>query len=253
MKNIIFEREDRIAKITINRPEVRNALNLETRKELLSLLDEIKKDEKTIVVIVTGSGKSFIAGADIRDLKDMDSIQAFQYASTLGQKLYSEIASLEKITIASINGYALGGGCELAMACDLRIASSTALLGLPEVGVGIIPGGGGTQRLPLLTNPGLAKELIFTGNLIPAREAYRIGLVNKVVPPEKLEGETMELAKKIASKPPIALKLAKKALQGETSSYTHELHLFSLCFSSQDQKEGMQAFLEKRKPEFKGK
>lgn len=260
-KNIIYtrDREKAIVKITVNRPEVRNALNKATRQEIKNALEEIKKDESVRVVIITGSGdKAFISGADITELKDATPVEMENFASTLGQQLYADIENLSIPVIAMINGFCLGAGCELAMACDIRIASENAKLGQPETNVGIIPGGGGTQRLPRLIGWGRAKELVYTGRIIDATEAARIGLVDEIVPPEKLEERVNQLIDAILSKSPLIIKLAKKVMNRGmyadlASALNYEKATFTLCFATEDQKEGMNAFVEKRKPQFKNK
>jgi enoyl-CoA hydratase len=260
-KNIIFakDKEKGIARITINRPEVRNALNAATRRELKEVVKDIKGDEGVKVAIITGTGdKAFVGGADITELKEATPIDIEQFASTLGQQLYSDIENLRVPVIAMINGFCLGGGCELAMACDIRIASENARFGQPEVNIGISPGGGGTQRLPRLIGWGRAKELIYTGNLIDAAEAERFGLVNKVVPLDELEKTVNQLAENIASKSSKIISLLKKMInQGMytdlAAALSYEKGNFSLCFATEDHTEGITAFLEKRKPEFKGK
>lgn len=256
-KNLIIEKEDEIAVLTMNRPKTLNALNSETLMELKSALESLEKDKAVKVVIITGAERSFVAGADISEMVDMNALEA-QNHSKLGQETFFKIENLCKTVIAAINGFALGGGCELAMACDIRIASSKAKFGQPEVNLGVTPGFGGTQRLPRLVGKGKAKELIFTGDIINADEALRIGLVNRVVEPEKLMEEAKNLAKKIASKGQIAVRLAKADINygmevDLPSGCAIEIDAFGLCFSTHDQKEGMRAFLERRKPKFKGK
>ena len=257
-KNIIYAKEKGIARITINRPEVRNALNRATRSELSYAIEEIEKDKDIRVVIITGAGdKAFISGADITEFKEATPITIQEYTSTLGQELYNRIEDISIPVIAMINGFCLGGGLELAMCCDIRIASENAKFGQPEIKVGFIPGGGGTQRLPRLVGWGKAKELIYTGQIIDAVEAERIGLVEKVVPQDKLEEEVNQLAESITSKSPLIIKLAKKTIN--RGMYTDlaaglncERLTFALCFATEDRKEGINAFLEKRSPEFKG-
>ena len=259
IQNIIYDQENGIAKIIINRPEVRNALNRSVRLEIRSVIEDIEKDKSVKVAVITGAGdKAFCAGADLGEFKEATPIEIEEYASSLGQQLYNDIESLRVPVIAMINGYCFGGGCELAMACDIRIASENARFGQPEINVGLIPGGGGTQRLPRLVGWGKAKELMYTGRAIDAAEAERIGLVDKVVPRDKLEETVMELAKNIASKSPIIISLIKKAVN--RGMYTdlaagldYEKSNFSLCFATEDHKEGITAFLEKREAEFKGK
>ena len=257
-KNTLYEKRDGMATITINRPEAMNALNAETIPEILSRLDDAEKDDNIKVVVITGAGeKAFCAGLDLKPMRDIKVIKAVEM-SRLGQKLTLAIEELGKPVIAAINGYALGGGLELSMACDIRIVSEKARVGQPEVNVGLIPGWGGTQRLPRLVGKGIAKELIFTGKMIDAKTAERIGLVNMVVPPEKLMSAVNELADVIMSKPPIAIRLAKELINSsiETDQGTglvHEAEAFGILSSTEDYREGVSAFIEKRKPEYKGK
>ncbi|HZK33270.1 MAG TPA: short-chain-enoyl-CoA hydratase [Tissierellaceae bacterium] len=253
--NLIFKKEGNIAMLSINRPNALNALNSDVLKELDSAIDKVIEDEEIYVAILTGEGKAFVAGADIGEMKDMNSIEARKFAHK-GLELFRKIELMEKPMIAAVNGFALGGGCELSMACDIRIASDRAKFGQPEVGLGITPGFGGTQRLSRLIGEGRAKELIFTTDIIKADEAYRIGLVNKVVSGEELMDTALEMAKNIASKAQLAIRYAKDSINkgGEVdldTAMSIEKNLFGLCFASEDQKEGMAAFLEKRKPNYK--
>ncbi|MGI8654094.1 MAG: enoyl-CoA hydratase/isomerase family protein [Pyrinomonadaceae bacterium] len=256
-ETLLIERRGRVAIITINRPEKRNALNIKTRQEGAAALDELRDDAEIGVVVFTGAGdKSFIAGADIAEFANRTALT--QRDVMLDRSLFNAIDSFPKPVIAMVNGYCLGGGCELALACDLRIASETASFGQPEINLGIIPGGGGTQRLTRLIGEGKAMELILTGDIIDAKTAYTLGLVNTVVPAADLEAKTMELANRIAEKSPIALQMAKEAVKLASRSnldegLRREVDLFALCFSSEDKDEGVGAFLEKRKPQFKGK
>jgi len=256
-ETLLLERRDRVAFITINRPDKRNALNIKMREEGATLLDELRQDDSIGVVVFTGAGdKAFIAGADIAEFAGRSAMM--QRDVMTARSLFTAIDSFPKPVIAMINGYCLGGGCELALACDLRIASENASFGQPEINLGIIPGGGGTQRLPRLIGEGKAMELILTGEIIDAQTAFAIGLVNHVVPADQLAAKTMEIAQRIAEKSPIALRLAKEAVKLAARSsldegLRREVDLFALCFSTEDKDEGVKAFLEKRKPAFKGK
>jgi enoyl-CoA hydratase len=256
-KNIIVEKKDGIGTIKINRPKVLNALNRETILDLLKAIEELERNKDIKVVILTGEGKAFIAGADIKQMKDMTVLEAKEFAE-LGHSLPMKIENSRLPFIAAINGYALGGGCEIFMSCDICIAATNAKLGQPEINLGINPGFGGTQRLPRLVGRMRAKELLLTGRNLDAEEAYRIGLVNMVVDDEKLMEETEKLAKKIAGKSSVQTNFIKSLVNKgvDIDMYTGcslEISYFSSSFSTYDQKEGMAAFLEKRKPEFKGK
>lgn len=255
LNNLIFEKEGNIAVLSINRPDALNALNSKVLEELDNAIDKVKEDDDIHVLILTGKGKAFVAGADIGEMKDMDPIKGRDFAAK-GLDIFRKIELMEKPVIAAVNGFALGGGCELSMCCDIRISSEKAKFGQPEVGLGITPGFGGTQRLSRLVGEGRAKELILTCDIIDSTEAYRIGLVNKVVAAEELMEAAMEMAKKISSKGQIAVRYSKTAINkgGQVDLDTGmsiEKDLFGLCFASEDQKEGMAAFLEKRKPNYK--
>lgn len=257
-KNLVIEREDQIETIIVNRPQVLNALNSELLDELEEEIDILSGIKDIKVVIVTGAGrKAFIAGADILELKNLSSAQARDF-SKRGNKIFKKIESLPQPVIAAIGGFALGGGCELALACDLRIASENAKLGQPEINLGLIPGYGGTQRLARLIGLAKAKELIFTGNLISAETALKIGLVNQVVLQDELMLETKKLAEQLAGKPFTALKSAKEAINKVTEltlseGLDYEADKFALCCGTYDKNEGISAFLEKRIPVFQGK
>jgi len=255
--NIIFEKEGNLAIVKINRPKALNALNSETLKELDNVIDTIAQDDEVYVVVLTGEGKAFVAGADISEMKDLNPMEGRNFG-VLGNRVFRKLENLDKPVIAAINGFALGGGCELSMACDIRVASGKAKFGQPEVGLGITPGFGGTQRLARLVGEGMAKQLIYTGDIITAEEALRIGLVNKVVEPEVLLDEVKAMAMKIAKNAPIAVKLCKTAINKGMqmdidSAIAYEAEVFGLCFSSEDQKEGMTAFVEKRDKMFKNR
>ncbi len=249
--------EDGLAEVTVNRPEALNALNSEVLRELRDVLREVEGREDVRAVILTGAGdKAFVAGADIREMLPMRPLETRRFAA-LGHEITRLLERMEKPVVAAVNGYALGGGCELALACDLRLASDRATLGLPEVGLGIFPGFGGTQRLTRLVGRGRASELIFTGDPVDAEEAARIGLVNRVVPHGELMEEARRLARRMLERGPLALKMAKSAVQqsqevGLSSGLSYEREAFSLIFSTEDKVEGLKAFTEKRKPAFRG-
>jgi enoyl-CoA hydratase len=256
--NLLFEVKDSIGMITLHRPKALNALNTELLQELSNLLDRIKEDTSIGIVIITGSGeKAFVAGADIAEMQTLTAIEGRNFGK-IGQDVFNKLESLPQPVIAAINGFALGGGCELAMACDIRIASEKAKFGQPEVSLGITPGFGGTQRLPRLVGKGRAKELIYTGDIIDAGEAYRIGLVNKVAAPDELMNVAKAMAEKILSRASVAVQLSKAAVNEGlnmdlASGIAYEAEVFGLCFATEDQKEGMTAFVDKRKANFSGK
>ena len=254
-ENLLLKKEGNIGILSINRPDELNALNSKVLTELNIAIDHIIKDDEIHVLIITGEGRAFVAGADIEEMKGKNPSEAREFANN-GLNLFRKIELMEKPVIAAVNGFALGGGCELAMCCDIRIASEKAKFGQPEVGLGITPGFGGTQRLSRLVGLGKAKELIFTADIIKADEALRIGLVNSVVAPELLMDEALKLANKIGSKGQLAVRYSKTALNRgyETDLETGmiiEKELFALCFATQDQKEAMSAFLEKREAKYK--
>ncbi|MBI5473131.1 MAG: enoyl-CoA hydratase/isomerase family protein [Ignavibacteriae bacterium] len=254
-KTLLFDQNDRIATVTINRPDKLNALNAQAKSELRELFTQLKTDDAISVVILTGAGeKAFVAGTDIKELTVLNSETGKDF-SAKGQEVFDLIENLGKPVIAAVNGYALGGGCELALACHIRIASENAKFGQPEVNLGIIPGYGGTQRLARLIGRGRAMEMILSGNQIDAQEALRIGLVNKVVPQAELLATATSMAQLIASKGQVAIRMALKAVnmtQETTLSDGQKLEasLFGVCCESEDFKEGTSAFLEKRKPAF---
>ena len=257
-QNLKFETKDQIAYVTINRPDKLNALNMATMEELRAAFTAIRDDAAVRVAIVTGAGeKAFIAGADISELAKHDPVQAKAYTHK-GQSVLDLIEDCGKPVIACINGYALGGGCEIAMACTLRLASDNAKLGQPEVKLGIIPGYGGTQRLPRLVGKGLAMQLVLSGEQITAQEAYRIGLVNEVVPQGELIARAEAIARKIIANAPLAVQYAMEAVNhGLDMTLAEGLYLeatlFGVCCATEDKREGTTAFLEKRPAQFKGK
>jgi enoyl-CoA hydratase len=254
-ETIALERDDTIGILRFNRPNALNALNNIVFLELNSLLDEIEKEVIPKVVILTGAGeKAFVAGTDIVEMENLSSFEARAFA-TVARTAIDKVANLNRPVIAAINGFALGGGCELAMACDIRIASEKAKLGQPEINLGILPGSGGTQRLARLVGPSIAKRLIFTGEIIDAQTALSLGLVDRVVPHDQLMDEVKKIAFTIASKSKIALALSKSAINRGLemdlqTALNYEIECFAQCFASEDQKEGMRAFLEKRKANF---
>lgn len=256
--NLLCEIKEGIATVTVNRPKALNALNAETVAELDDVFTDLRDDANARAVILIGAGdRAFVSGADIKELSALTTVEAKEYINR-GQAVLEKIENLGKPTLAAINGYALGGGLELAMACTLRVASEKARLGQPEVMLGIIPGYGGTQRLPRLVGRAKAMEMILTGDMIDAAEALQLGLVNKVVPPEELIPEAEKLLKTILSRGPLAVAYALEAINKGldmplAEAIAFEGNLISVLFSSADRTEGCRAFLEKRNPEFKGK
>jgi enoyl-CoA hydratase len=256
-ETIIYEKKDEVAWITLNRPDKLNAQNDTVRGEVVAALEQANSDSEVKVIVLTGAGdRAFSAGADIGQFPEWGPLNVIQ-RSKGAKRPYTVIREIPKPVIAMVNGLALGGGCELAMACDIVIASEKARFGQPEINVGVIPGGGGTQILPRLVGEKKAKEMVFTGEFIPAEEAWRLGMVNKVVPADKLKEAVEEVIEKLKSKSPAILKLAKiavnKSLETPLSvGMEIENELFAMCFGTQDQKEGARAFLEKRPPNYKG-
>jgi enoyl-CoA hydratase len=256
--NLLYAKKDRIGMVTVNRPKVLNALNEKTMQELSALLDEIRADADVCVVILTGAGdKAFVAGADIREIAEETPLSGRETALH-GQSVLRKLETLGKPSIAAINGFALGGGCELALACSIRLASRTAKMGQPEVKLGIIPGYGATQRLARLCGKGVANELCLTGEMIGAEEAVRIGLVNQVYEPADLLAAAEAMARKIAANAPLAVQFAMEAIDRglempQDEGLLLEATLFSLCCGTADMREGTGAFVEKRTPHFQGK
>lgn len=257
-ENLIVEISGKVATVTINRPKSLNSLNRATVRELAAALEEISRRDDVGAVLLTGAGdKAFVAGADISEMRGYTAVEAFEFA-LFGQGVLEFIERMPQPVIGVINGYALGGGCELAMACDILVASEGARFGQPEVNLGIIPGYGGTQRLPRLVGRNRAKELVLTGEMIPAQRAYEIGIVNRVVPQAGLMDAAREIAEKILSKGPVAVRTAKMAMNRGLdldlgNACALEANAFGLAFSTEDRSEGMNAFLEKRKAAFQGK
>ena len=254
---LLIDVADHVATITVNRPDKRNALNAVVRRELIDALDRLRSDDAARVVILTGAGdKAFVAGADITEFAERTPLE--QREAMQGRRVFDELAAFPKPTIAMINGFALGGGCELALACDIRVAARSARFGQPEIRLGLIPGGGGTQRLPRIVGTGTALRLILTGELIDAVEAHRIGLADILVDDAELLTRTRELATAMAAHSPVALRLAKNAVAAAmetplSAGLTHERELFITAFASEDRREGVAAFLGKRAPEFTGR
>jgi enoyl-CoA hydratase len=258
-QNILVERDESIAIVTINRPQVRNALNSATLRELAAAVDQLGADQAVRALVVTGAGdRAFVAGADINEIRDLADPQAAEAFSQVGQGVFYKLEQMPKPVIAAINGYALGGGAELALSADIRLAAETAKVGFSEINLGIFPGFGGTQRLPRLIGRSAAKLLIFTGEMIEASEAYRLGLVDRVYPAAELLPAARALAKTLATKAPVAIALAKQAIdQGLETNLERgtslEVRLFGEVCASEDRVEGTRAFLEKRPPQFKGR
>jgi enoyl-CoA hydratase/carnithine racemase len=255
LENVLYEKKGAIAYVTLNRPKVLNALNQRTWQDLRAAFEEARDDADVHGVILTGAGdKAFIAGADIGELAQVTAVEA-ERSSTYGQQVLNLVENLGKPVIAAINGFALGGGCETAMACTIRIATDTAKFGQPEVKLGVIPGGGGTQRLPRLIGKGRALQLILSGGMISAQEAYRIGLVNEVVPAAELISRAEEILKQIFSNAPLAVKYSLEAVNkgletSQAEGLSLEASLFGLCAGTDDKKEGTEAFLQKRPAQF---
>lgn len=252
-ESIIFEKEDNIAILTFNRPDARNAVNNQVRAEFTAAIAEVEADDAIKVMILTGSGKAFASGVDIKEFN-----QTTPYHAHNLFRLGERVEKLPKPVIAAVNGFCLGGGNEIALGCDIIIASERAKFGQPELNIGVIPGGGATQRLPRMIGVCRAKELIFTSDIISAEEAFKLGMINRVVPEDQLMPTAKEIAKKIATKSPAALKLAKQAINYgmQTSLETglkYEYELYSLSLGLEDKKEGVNAFLEKRAPKFVGR
>ncbi len=257
-ENILYEVDGKIARVTVNRPKLMNALNNQTLEELAHAFDAVRDDEGVRCLLITGAGdKAFIAGADINELAKMKAMQAKDVAF-FGQQVFGRLETLGKPSVAMINGFALGGGLELALACTLRTASAGARVGLPETSLGIIPGYGGSQRLARIAGPGVAREWILTGDMFGADEAHRVGVVNRIFSPEELEAGTQKLLKTILSRGPVAIRLAMEAIRrgmnmSQQEGEIIESDMFGLASTTEDMREGMTAFLEKRKPAFTGK
>lgn len=255
--NLLIELKEGIAILTINNPQSLNALNTAILKELNSAIESLREVKDLRVLIITGVGKAFVAGADIKEMSGLNAVSGKEFGR-IGSDVFRAIETFDVPVIAAVNGFALGGGCELALACDIRVASENAKFGQPEVGLGIIPGFSGTQRLSKIIGEGNAKELIFTGDIIDVQQAYRVGLVNKIAPAEELLDVAMGIAGKIAKNAPIAVKFAKQAINiGSNvdidSGIAVENNLFGLCFSTEDQKNGMQAFIKREKCTFENR
>lgn len=256
--SVRVEREGAIALVTVERPERLNALDTATLRALLAAVQELAVEEAIAVVVLTGAGeRAFIAGADIGEMAEKSPAEALAFAE-LGHAVCRAIEEAPQPYIAAVNGYALGGGCEIALACDIRLASERAVFAQPEVTLGIPPGWGGSQRLPRLVPPGIARELLYTGRRVDAQEALRLGLVNAVYPADQLLERARELANQIAANGPLAVRLTKAAVrfgleQGLEAGLTYERQVFAYAFTTEDQREGMRAFLEKRRPAFRGR
>ncbi len=257
-ENILFDVADGIGTVTVNRPKVLNALNHATLVELADAFDACKSDEGVRVVVLTGTGeKAFVAGADINELAKMKPLEAKDLAA-FGQSVVGRLESMGKPTVAMVNGFALGGGLEIALACSLRTAATTAKLGLPEVSLGIIPGYGGTQRLARIAGPGVAREWVLTGDMFGADEAHRVGVVNRIFPPEELAAGTRKLVDTLLSRGPVALRFALEAIargmnMPQQEGEIIECDMFGLASTTEDMREGMAAFLDKRKPDFQNR
>ena len=254
---ILYEKKDRIATVTLNRPKAYNAFNSTVFREIEHVFSLIEKDDEVLVVVITGNDKAFAAGADLTQVAGIDSAnEAFKFVRDIDA--FNRVEDLKKPVIAAVRGLALGGGCELSMCCDIIIAADNAIFGQPEINVGFIPGGGGTQRLPRLIGVPRAKDLIYTGDKFDANEAFRMGLVSRVYPLETCMEEVYKLAKNISEKPPLAIRAAKIAINDGInmdmrSAVAYEARCFETLFWTEDQTEGAKAFVEKRKPNFQGR
>ncbi len=258
-KSVVYEKQGELAILTFNRPEVRNALSFISIEEGLQAVTEAEADPQVRALIVTGAGdRAFIAGADVSEFKERNTLTELGPRSNQRRVLTYKLENMDKPTVAAVNGFATGGGCEIALACTIRIAADSARFGLPEINLGIMPGNGGTQRLARLVGLGRALELVLTGDIIDAQEAYRIGLANKVVPQAQLMDSAKEMAKKLGAKPPLALKAAKESVLSSVDlpfglGSEYEKKLFSILCGTQDKEEGVAAFLEKRTAKFQGR
>ena len=254
--NVLFEQEGAVAYLSVNRPDKRNALNMETRREIAAVLDAVDKNPDIMVLVLTGVGdKAFIAGTDLNEFGRMTPEQVYAFGNSYGQRLYTRLEDLSIPVIGMINGLCLGGGMEFAMCCDFRIAADSAKFGQPEISLGFIPSSGATQRLPRLVGPGRARQMIFTGEIISAEDAYRMGLVNKVVPLAELKDTVREIAAKMTDKGRVSLQMAKRAVlmsqeAGLHAGLSFETLAQMVCFHAPDREEGVNSFFEKRKPVF---
>ena len=255
-ERVLLDVSDRIATLTVNNPEKRNAMDEETRTALRERVDEVDANEEIRVVVLRGAGDSYIAGGDIEAFAEYDQVDALEYLTDYAQGLYNDVADLTKPTIAAIDGYAFGGGLEISLACDLRVATPDATVGLPEVGLGILPGGGGTQRLAHVAGAGVAKDLVFTGRAVDAEEALDLGIFNRVYAPEEFDESVRELAATIAANAPLSLRLAKESIDrglDAEAGLDFERIACAFLFGTADKREGMEAFLEDRDPAFDGR
>lgn len=254
---VLIDRDGAIATVTVNRPEKRNAMDIPTRKQLLAAFEEVSEDDDIRAVVLRGAGDgSFIAGGDIESFSKFDHMDGIEYAAKYAQGLYNYVADLPKPTIAAVDGYALGGGTEIALACDIRLATEDAKFGLPEVNIGVIPAGGGTQRLAQVVGAGIASELILTGRIIDAEEANEIGLANHIYPESEFGDEVASMAETLASKAPVAQRLAKESISRSLdidAGLDYERLAGAFLFGTDDQKEGADAFLEDREPKYEGR
>lgn len=254
---VLIDRDDSIATVTVNRPEKRNAMDVPTRKGLYAAFEDLADDDDVRVIVLRGAGEgSFIAGGDIDSFADYDHMDGLEYGDKYGQELYNTLAELPKPTVAAVDGYALGGGTEIALACDIRLATEDAKFGLPEVEIGLLPAGGGTQRLVQTVGAGMASELILTGRIIDADEAESIGLTNHVYPEEEFEEAVQSMAEDLASKAPVAQRLVKASIRQAVDiegGLAYERLAGAFLFGTDDQTEGAEAFLEDRSPDFKGR